>query len=316
MFPNGRLPRAVLRPIPSGFLRRRPARAWNAMHAKIKAETGIDVRPTGSKSSYRTYDQQVELRAMWCNQGKCENAAVPGTSNHGWGLAVDVATPAMRSAIDKFGEPYGWAKKWSDASHEWWHLRYKSGVYRKLLRKERAERRRRKRAQRRRKRAARKRKAQPTQLSTKGAKFIGNFEGFVDHPYNDPVGHATIGYGHLLHRGNVTAHDRQTWGTITRERGLRLLRQDAERFEEAVRDLVKVPLNQHEFDALVSWTFNLGEGSLAESTMLKRLNANQRQAVPTEMMRWTKADGRELPGLVRRRKAEGRLFANGNYSTD
>lgn len=308
MFLNGRLPARALKPIPGGRLRRDAAKAWNAMHAEILRKEKLDICPTGARSSYRTVAEQQQLRAEWCAQGKCENAAVPGTSNHGWGVAVDVATMAMRAAIDKHGAKYGWAKQWSDAPHEWWHLKYRKGPFGKLLRQQR-------RAERRKRRRRERRRQQRMQLSNKGAAFIGAFEGFVDHPYNDPVGHCTVGYGHLIHEGNCTAHDRATWGTISRDRGLRLLQDDATRFEDGVRHLVKVPLNQHEFDALVSFSFNLGLGALRESTLLRKLNAGERASVPAEMARWDKAGGRTLPGLTRRRRAEGRLFAHGDYST-
>jgi hypothetical protein len=89
---------------------------------------GLELVPTGSKSSYRTYDQQVELYRAYLN-GTGNLAAKPGTSNHGWGLAVDVASHAMRSMVDAIGAKYGWAKAWSDAPSEWWHIKYEAGHY-------------------------------------------------------------------------------------------------------------------------------------------------------------------------------------------
>jgi hypothetical protein len=89
---------------------------------------GLQIVPTGSKSSYRTYAQQQELyRAYLSGMGNL--AAKPGTSNHGWGLAVDVASQAMRAMIDRIGGKYGWAKKWSDAPTEWWHIKYAAGIW-------------------------------------------------------------------------------------------------------------------------------------------------------------------------------------------
>ena len=84
--------------------------------------------PTGSKSSYRTYEQQEELYQDYLD-GTGALAAVPGTLNHGWGLVVDVATQEMRAMIDDIGRKYGWAKEWSDAPSEWWHLKYAAGVW-------------------------------------------------------------------------------------------------------------------------------------------------------------------------------------------
>jgi len=78
-------------------------------------------------------------------------------------------------------------------------------------------------------------------------------------------------------------------------------------FERHVRKLCKVELAQHEFDALVSWAFNTG--GPATATLWKKLNAGDRRAVPVELAKWNRAGGRVLNGLVRRRKAEGLMFA-------
>ena len=74
---------------------------------------------------------------------------------------------------------------------------------------------------------------------------------------------------------------------------------------------VKKAINQNQFDALVSWTFNLGVGNLRRSTMLKKLNQYDYKRVPCEMMRWVRAGGKVLPGLKRRSKAEATLFSGG-----
>jgi len=88
-----------------------------------------------------------------------------------------------------------------------------------------------------------------------------------------------------------------------------LLMKDLVRFEEGVNDLVKVHINQNEFDALVSFSFNLGVGALADSTLLKKLNAGDPKVeVGDEFLRWVKAGGITLTGLVRRREAERALF--------
>jgi peptidoglycan hydrolase-like protein with peptidoglycan-binding domain len=90
-----------------------------------------------------------------------------------------------------------------------------------------------------------------------------------------------------------------------------LLRADAARAARAVTRLVRVPLDQNQFDALVSFTFNVGEGALRDSTLLRELNAGRYDAVPRELNRWTRAGGQVLAGLVRRRAAEGAMFARG-----
>lgn len=124
-YTNGRLPASVLAPIKNGQLEKTAAAAWNAMNVEARAR-GLELLPNGSKSSYRTYAQQVELHNLY-EAGKGELAAEPGTSNHGWGVAVDLATQQMRTMLDQIGERYGWAKKWSDAQSEWWHIKYAPG---------------------------------------------------------------------------------------------------------------------------------------------------------------------------------------------
>jgi hypothetical protein len=126
---NGRLSTSVLAPIPGGNLRRDCANAWNAMNAESVRRFNTALRPLGPDSSYRTLDRQVYWRNWWCSRGKCSNAAVPGTSNHGLGIAVDVASRRTRWIIDQIGRKYGWSKAWSDAPNEWWHLRWRPGRY-------------------------------------------------------------------------------------------------------------------------------------------------------------------------------------------
>lgn len=125
MVSNGRLSDSTLAPIYGGRLRKDAAAAWNAMNQESQRRYGVTLRPLGPASSYRTYDQQVSIyktaRPGW--------AANPGTSNHGWGLAVDIATHQMRSIVDEIGAKYGWAKRWSDASWEWWHLKWREGIW-------------------------------------------------------------------------------------------------------------------------------------------------------------------------------------------
>lgn len=152
------------------------------------------------------------------------------------------------------------------------------------------------------------------QLSEQGAEFIGRFEGFSASLYNDPAGHCTIGYGHLVHHGNCNGSEPPEFKKgLTRKQAAKLLQKDAKTAAAAVEEKVTVPLNQAQFDALVSFTFNLGAGNLASSTLLKKLNANGYGAVPSELDKWVLAGGKRLQGLVNRRKAEGILFSTGNY---
>ena len=121
------MPPAELAPIAGGQLRRDAAAAWNALNVEAR-KRGVELQPTGSKSSYRTLDQQHELYRMYL-AGTGNLAAKPGTSNHGWGLAVDLATQEMRAIVDHIGAAYGWAKQWSDAPSEWWHIRWREGIW-------------------------------------------------------------------------------------------------------------------------------------------------------------------------------------------
>ena len=142
--------------------------------------------------------------------------------------------------------------------------------------------------------------------SRHGICLVKEFEGFRDKPYRDSAGVVTIGYGHTR-----TANTYRSDQHITYRQAEKLLKEDLLDAEVAVKRYVKVPLNQNQFDALVSWTFNLGAGSLKRSTMLKFLNWGLYWIVPSQMKRWNKAGGVKLKGLVRRRRREANLFKAG-----
>ena len=146
-------------------------------------------------------------------------------------------------------------------------------------------------------------------ISTSGLELIAGFEGWRAQLYDDAVGHCTIGYGHLVHAGPTTDADRKgPFGKgITKAKGMELLHQDAQRMVQAVRDSVTVKLTQGQFDALVSFTFNVGAGNLRKSTLLKRVNAKDPGAAD-EFAKWNKAGGKVFAGLTRRRAAEAALF--------
>ena len=149
-------------------------------------------------------------------------------------------------------------------------------------------------------------------LSKNGAQFIATFEGFRSDLYDDPAGHCTIGCGHLVHHGRCDGSEPAEFRRgITRERALELLLEDAAHAADAVNGSVEVALDQNQFDALVSFVFNVGAGAFADSTLLRKLNEGRYDAVPKELDRWVKAGGKTLEGLVRRRKAEGELFLEG-----
>ena len=141
--------------------------------------------------------------------------------------------------------------------------------------------------------------------SDRGVALIKAHEGLRLTAYTDPVGVWTIGYGHTTAAGPPKV---ERGVKITEAGADAILRQDLAKFEKYVTDAVKVPLNQNEFDALVSWTFNLGPSNLRSSTLLRKLNAGDRAGAADEFMKWTKAGGKTLPGLVKRREAERALF--------
>jgi len=138
-----------------------------------------------------------------------------------------------------------------------------------------------------------------------GIELIRHFEGCRLDAYLCPAGVWTIGYGHTA--------DVKEGDSIDQEAAEAFLIEDLEKFEQAVTRLVEVPLTQQQFDALVSWTFNLGAGNLAESTLLRKLNNYQYAEVPEQMMRWVRAGGQVLEGLVKRRAAEAALFQNKDW---
>ena len=138
------------------------------------------------------------------------------------------------------------------------------------------------------------------QISKVGLDLIKQFEGLYLNSYRCPAGIPTIGYGHTA--GVAMGQ------TITQQQADDYLRRDVRQFERAVSRQVTVPLTQGQFDALVSFAFNLGEGALAQSTLLRLLNAGDYAGAAAQFDRWNKAAGRVLPGLVRRRAAERALF--------
>lgn len=124
MASNGRLPAADLSPIAQGQLAHDAAAAWNAMNEEARRRYGVELLPTGPNSSYRTFAVQQYFWNLY-QSGQGNLAAYPGTSNHGWGKAVDLKTPPMRAIVDEIGSRYGWKKV--EAPSEWWHVNYVGG---------------------------------------------------------------------------------------------------------------------------------------------------------------------------------------------
>jgi|TARA_R100000742_G_C4191202_1_gene23226 lysozyme len=143
-------------------------------------------------------------------------------------------------------------------------------------------------------------------ISQEGISLIKKFEGCELEAYKCAAGVWTIGYGHTK---NVKEGD-----SITKEEAETLLVNELMDYCNYVDLYVKVPLKQNQFDALVSWTYNLGPTNLQSSTMLKFLNAGDYHLIPTQIKRWNKAKGQVLEGLTRRREAEALMFENKDWS--
>ena len=128
---------------------------------------------------------------------------------------------------------------------------------------------------------------------------IATHEGYRGEAYKDAVGVPTIGYGETK---GVKMGDK-----TTPERALVQLLTSTEKHADAIRQCIKVPLYQHEFDAYISLAYNIGTGAFCRSTLVRKLNAKDYAGACEEIKRWNKAGGKVLPGLVTRREAEYRM---------
>lgn len=140
-------------------------------------------------------------------------------------------------------------------------------------------------------------------ISLAGLALIKRAEGLAPAPYKDAAGLWTIGYGHKMQSG-------EWWERVSQAEADALLARDVTDAEDAVNSLVTAAITQEQFDALASFTYNVGAGALSRSTLLAKLNAGDATAA-AEFGRWIYADGKVLPGLQTRRAAEARLFAEG-----
>ena len=142
--------------------------------------------------------------------------------------------------------------------------------------------------------------------SSTGISLIEQFEGFRAQMYKDAVGLPTIGYGTLIQSPS------QQWlltATITQAQATDLLKQHLPGVESAIDNMVEFELTQNQFDALVSFCYNLGTNSLLNSTLLKKLNVDPSdETIRDEFMKWVHAGGKVLQGLVDRRTAEADLY--------
>lgn len=149
-------------------------------------------------------------------------------------------------------------------------------------------------------------------LSERGLSLLRDFEGFSERAYPDPGSSnglpVTIGYGSTR---DEDGRPFRLGDTITRERADELLRREVAETERQVAAYVSVPITQPQFDALCSFAYNVGVGAFGKSTLLRKLNAGDYAGAADELLRWDKNDGRVMPGLARRRRAERELFLSG-----
>ena len=150
----------------------------------------------------------------------------------------------------------------------------------------------------------------PPPVNTGTINLIKEFEGFVPSPRPDPIGLPTVGYGHLCK--NKGCSEVPFRFPLTEANAATLLRRDLTTFQNCVNSYINrsVHLNDNQYGALVSWAFNVGCGNVKTSSLVKRLNAGEEPntVAAQELPQWNKGGGKVLPGLVRRRAAEVKLF--------
>lgn len=147
--------------------------------------------------------------------------------------------------------------------------------------------------------------------SSAGLRLIEEFEGFRPSLYNDPAGDCTIGFGTLVHIGPQSGETSE-WPYlhgISRAEAEHLLQDHVWQIEDAIGRLVKVTLNQPQFDALVAFIYNVGVGTFGRSTLLQKLNCGEYAAVPAELLRYVHAGGKPGTGAGGAAPARGRAVA-------
>jgi len=145
--------------------------------------------------------------------------------------------------------------------------------------------------------------------SDDGIKLIKRFEGIRYRPYKCSAGLWTIGIGHLIGDGKQLPDSYNK--TFTEGEVDALLRKDLSKFERAIAMLIKVPLRQCEYDSICSFTFNLGAGTLQRSTLRQKLNRGDKEGAAREILKYNRAGGKVVKGLVNRRNDEYQLFLRG-----
>ena len=142
-------------------------------------------------------------------------------------------------------------------------------------------------------------------LDSAGIDLISQFEGLRLNAYDDGVGVWTIGWGTTVYPNGAKV---KKGDSITLEQAKQYKAHDLAKFEKAVNDAVKVPLNQNQFNALVSLAYNIGVSAFTNSTLVKRLNEGNYKAAADQFLVWVNAGGKRMQGLVNRRNKERELF--------
>ena len=142
-------------------------------------------------------------------------------------------------------------------------------------------------------------------ISPNGIDLICNFEGKRLTAYDDGVGVWTIGFGTTIYPNGIKV---KKGDTCTEAQAKAYMAHDLKKFESAVNNAVKVPLNQNQFDALVSLAYNIGTNAFSKSTLVKKLNANDIRGAADQFDVWVNAGGKRMQGLVNRRAKEKALF--------
>jgi len=145
--------------------------------------------------------------------------------------------------------------------------------------------------------------------------FLGVAEGYKSKVYADSGGLPTIGFGHLLTKSEINSGKiyinnvavKYSLG-LTPQQAMDLRRQDTSYVESCVNGLVQVALTQNQYNALISFTFNVGNEAFRTSTLLKKLNAGLYEEIPAQMRRWHHVAGKDVQGLINRREADVKLW--------
>jgi lysozyme len=147
--------------------------------------------------------------------------------------------------------------------------------------------------------------------SDNGVKFITKHEGFRTVAYKDVVGKWTTGYGHLI---RLPAEQYFVDTPVTPELAANLLKEDIKVAEQCITTNVRTTLTQEQYDALVSFIYNVGCAAFARSTLLFLLNKGEKERAAAQLLRWNKAGGEPVAGLTKRREEEMKLFMEGKYN--